>query len=117
MVGRLSNIQLRRTRDAQDEFRVHLNSLQDPMQKSLAFATDVYRALSNMRWKRIGSSHEIFACSWRYAGGIVAETRDKGETYMDFYCSGGEGTVSEHINKMFNEWGWEQYPYPDDVGV
>ena len=42
---------------------------------------DVWPILSEKKW----------SCSWRYAGGIVADMLGKGD-YIDWYCSGmGEG--------------------------
>jgi hypothetical protein len=38
---------------------------------------DVMPILKNRRW----------ACSWRYAGGIIADMRKEGD-YIDWYCSG-----------------------------
>lgn len=109
------NIDRRRIIDARESFENHLKSIQTSLQ-DLNFATDVYRALCNMQWKRSGTSDEIYSCTWRYAGGLIAKIRDKGENYMDFYCSGGEGTVTEVVEKLFNSWGWEKYPYEEDYG-
>jgi len=69
---------------------------------------DVYRAFCNVLWvplthpaqtyNDVATSDPLgFATSWRYSGGMVAEWRDKGEGYMDFYCSGGEGHVSDEV--------------------
>ena len=38
---------------------------------------DVWPILSDKRW----------SCSWRYAGGIIADIRQEGD-YIDWYCSG-----------------------------
>jgi len=38
---------------------------------------DVWPILSEQRW----------SCSWRYAGGIIADMRQEGD-YIDWYCSG-----------------------------
>lgn len=48
-----------------------------------------------------------FHCTWRYAGGLVANLRNKNEDYLDFYCSGGEGTVAPEIRKALESLGWE----------
>ena len=38
---------------------------------------DVWPILEDKRW----------GCSWRYAGGLVADLREEGD-YLDWYCSG-----------------------------
>ena len=38
---------------------------------------DVYPILADKKW----------GCSWRYAGGIIADMQEKGD-YIDWYCSG-----------------------------
>jgi len=38
---------------------------------------DVWPLLQDKRW----------SCSWRYAGGIIADMRERGD-YIDWYCSG-----------------------------
>ena len=63
---------------------------------------------------------QTYSCSWRYAGGIVADMREEGD-YIDWYCSGiqgepdkdwidlghvPEGTVAEEIRKDLFKLGW-----------
>ncbi len=48
----------------------------------------------------------IYSCSWRYAGGMIADLRGLGEDYMDFYCSGGEGLVDPEIEEDLYKLGW-----------
>jgi hypothetical protein len=48
----------------------------------------------------------IYRCSWRYAGGMVADIRNKGEDYMDFYCSGREGLVNDEFADDMYNMGW-----------
>ena len=69
------------------------------------YAWEFYAALCNITWKHVESG-KIYECTWRYAGGLVAQMRDRGEGYLDFYCSGNEGTVSEEIRIDMNELGW-----------
>ena len=35
-----------------------------------------------------------WSCTWRYAGGIVADMRQQGD-YIEWYCSGIKGTAGE----------------------
>jgi hypothetical protein len=96
-------------------------------------AKDFYRSLCNMRWRKIGilssedhvvsklkgeDAPDIWSCTWRYAGGVIADIRNehynKMEDYMDFYCSGNEGTVSDLVEECFNRMGWDSHPYPND---
>jgi hypothetical protein len=56
---------------------------------------DIWQLLKEDKW----------GCSWRYAGGIIADMRETGD-YIDWYCSGGEGDVSEEIDKDLRKLGW-----------
>lgn len=55
------------------------------------YAQNIYAALCNQSWQRNDVwpvlKNETWSCSWRYAGGIVADMLEKGD-YMDWYCSG-----------------------------
>ena len=72
------------------------------------FAENLYRALCNTRWFRNGKE---WGCTWRMAGGVVADLRDRGEEYTDFYCSGGEGTVTAEIATELAALGWAWTSY------
>jgi hypothetical protein len=66
----------------------------------------LYRALCNNQWCRKG----IFSSySWRTAGEIVSELKNKEHgriDHLDYYCLGGEGIVDPEIEKDFNFIGW-----------
>ena len=56
---------------------------------------DVWPILRDKRW----------GCSWRYAGGIIADIRQEGD-YIDWYCSGirnQEDLTTEEYNQMSRE--------------
>jgi len=56
---------------------------------------DVWPILTEKRW----------SCSWRSAGGIVADIRQEGD-YIDWYCSGirnQEDLTTEEYNQMSRE--------------
>ena len=106
------------------------------------YAQNVYAALCNMRWQPAEVipilTDAYWSCSWRSAGGIVADFRntvDNGtvEDYMDWYCSGiqdynsdeadprfnggkhvPEGTVTDEIREDFASLGWSPSPWPKD---
>ena len=63
---------------------------------SQSYAQNVYAALCNQTWQRNEVwpllQNKTWSCSWRYAGGIVADMCGKGD-YMDWYCSGIGGVV------------------------
>lgn len=45
---------------------------------------------------------EKWSCSWRYAGGIIADMQQKGD-YIDWYCSGIRNDISEEEIAKFND--------------
>jgi hypothetical protein len=103
--------------------------------KDVEIAKDFYRALCNMRWKKKdwltphdmtvarlkGDEPGVWSCSWRYAGGIIADIRNlhynTTEDYMDFYCSGSESDISDIVKECFNRMGWIPYPWPPEDGI
>ena len=101
-----------------------------------AYAQNIYAALCNMRWQKLDTfpilKDEYWSCSWRHAGGIVADMLQKGD-YIDWYCSGirngfdmggspeegpagyvPEATVTEEIRVDFQKIGWIPSEWPDD---
>ena len=103
-------------RESKHEFETVLFSLKDKIKK-VKKAEELYCALSNMRWQKITNPSIIYSCSWRYAGRLIADIREKGEDYLDFYCSGcyrydiHEGEVKEWIEKILMEKGWKPLPW------
>ena len=101
---------------------------------SRVYAQNLYAALCNMQWQRREVmpilKEQLWSCSWRAAGGVVAGLRDCGEDYMDWYCSGirggvtydseppegyvGEGIVTEEIAHDLGLLGWQPVPWPKD---
>lgn len=82
------------------------------------YAQNLYSSLCNNRFFK---NNELWTSSWRQAGGIVADLRNKGETYLDWYCSGiasdhitgyvPEGVVTEEIREDLSKLGWIIKPY------
>jgi hypothetical protein len=96
-----------------ENFETALLSMKDRVQ-DLDFATDLYRALCNMRWQSKTEPENIYSCSWRYAGGLVANLRGQGEDYLDFYCSDREGTITDEVKHFFDASGWEPLPWKEE---
>jgi hypothetical protein len=75
------------------------------------FAQALYASMCNQQWRK-ANTRSRWSCSWRHAGGIVADLRAPKEDYLDYYCSGmretgvQEGTVSGEIKTALAELGW-----------
>lgn len=111
------------------------------------YAQHLYAAMCNIRWQRMEAfpilKDQYWSCSWRYAGGIVADIQEKGD-YIDWYCSGirnnelepeefenltldqqlyhkktqayvGEGMVTGEIKADLARLGWQPAEWEDDT--
>ena len=75
------------------------------VRESRVYAQHLYAAMCNQQfvknelWSQLKG--ETWSCSWRYAGGIIADMRQQGD-YMDWYCSGirGSGLTDEEYNQL-----------------
>ena len=70
------------------------------------YAVKIYQALCNNRWLDKDFPQYGWSCSCRYAGGVVAGLRDKGEEYIDFYLSHPEGVIDDNVRAEFFALGW-----------
>lgn len=56
-----------------------------------AYAQNLYAAMCNNEFTKLDVvpilTDKKWSCSWRYAGGIIADMQQKGD-YIDWYCSG-----------------------------
>lgn len=100
----------------------------DKVRASDAYAQNLYASMCNQDWQRIDVmpilQDQRWSCSWRYAGGIIADMREVGD-YIDWYCSGigsaeegfglghasgegyvPEGHVTEEIETDLRQLGW-----------
>ena len=63
---------------------------------SRVYAQNLYAALCNNTFQKQDVwtilKDQTWSCSWRYAGGIVADMRGEGD-YIDWYCSGIRDTA------------------------
>lgn len=55
------------------------------------YAQNLYAAICNNDFQKLDVipilKNETWGCSWRYAGGIIADMQQRGD-YIDWYCSG-----------------------------
>jgi len=69
------------------------------------YAQNLYAAMCNNGFIKLDVipilKQEEWGCSWRYAGGIIADMQQKGD-YIDWYCSGIRGGMSYDDNLDVN---------------
>ncbi len=70
------------------------------------FAAQIWAALTNVTWKRVKSNRVQFWLTFREAGALIAEVRDKGETYINWYMSEEPGVVTNEIRNGLASKGW-----------
>lgn len=95
-----------------------LNSdwIKNKCRTSKIYPQNLYAAMAN---NRFFYGDKEWTCSWRYAGGIVAELVGEGGDYMDYYASGisnsngfvVEGFVTDEIKLDLLRMGWIVKPY------
>lgn len=98
-----------------------------------SYAQNLYAAMCNMQFQKQEVwpvlKNDRWSCSWRHAGGIVADMREEGD-YIDWYCSGigggyteedgqqvgyvPEGVVTEEIAQDLLKLGWVPIEQADD---
>jgi hypothetical protein len=95
---------------------------------SESYAQNLYAAMCNNGFIKLEVisvlKGEEWSCSWRYAGGIIADMREQGD-YIDWYCSGirdpmddsnnyvGEGCITDEIRTDLQRLGWAVAPGGD----
>ena len=98
----------------------------EKVRASDTYAQNLYAAMCNREFQRLEIipvlKEQTWGCSWRYAGGIIADMRQDGD-YIDWYCSGigeglgngdmdgtknyvGEGRVTDEIREDLKRLGW-----------
>ena len=114
------------------------NWILEKVRTNNTYAQNLYAALCNNEFQELDVfpilANKTWSCSWRYAGGIIADMQEKGD-YIDWYCSGirsevtdqaymdltqeekahydtvrdyvGEGMVTEEIESDLKKLGWQ----------
>jgi hypothetical protein len=90
------------------------------VRSSETYSQHLYAALCNNNFQKLEVipilKEETWSCSWRYAGGIIADMREEGD-YINWYCSGmnddadssnyvAESVVTEEIKEDLKKLGW-----------
>lgn len=96
--------------------------------ESDSYAQNLYAAMCNRDFQKLEVlpvlKEDRWSCSWRYAGGIIADMRQEGD-YIDWYCSGirndgyqddldikypngyvPEGQVTDEVREDLKKLGW-----------
>lgn len=103
------------------------NWILEKTRSSEVYAQNLYAAMCNNSFQKLDVlpilKDERWSCSWRYAGGIIADMREEGD-YIDWYCSGitgknldmggsyirdefvAEGIVTDEIKEDLKKLGW-----------
>jgi hypothetical protein len=109
----------------------------EKVRASKSYAQNLYAAMCNMEFIKLDVmpilKNQRWGCSWRHAGGIVADMRQEGD-YIDWYCSGingsydynetqaefdkmgyvAESVVTDEIREDLKRLGWAVVEYEDD---
>lgn len=104
----------------------------DKVKQNEIYAQNLYAAMCNNDFQKLDVvpilKEEHWHCSWRYAGGIVADMRGEGD-YIDWYCSGirgdyddepternyvSESAVTDEIREDLKQLGWVVVPQNDE---
>ena len=114
----------------------------DKIRNDDSYAQNLYAALCNNQFQKSEIwpilKDEVWSCSWRYAGGVIADIREQGD-YMDWYCSGmgglatydeeeskefmskmnyvPEGAVTDAIKQDLHKLGWNIVTGPEDYTI
>lgn len=85
------------------------------------YAQHIYAALCNNQFFKLSEDeptrvleilkddHQMWSCSWRYAGEILSNIVGHGD-YMDWYCSGSEGMITNEVKEDLQKLNW----FPDE---
>ena len=101
----------------------------EKVRTSDTYAQNLYAAICNNEFQKLDVfpilADKTWSCSWRYAGGIIADMRQEGD-YINWYCSGirdvdspddgyvAESVVTDEIHKDLERLGWRVLNQQDD---
>jgi hypothetical protein len=106
----------------------------EKVRASDTYAQNLYAAMCNRSFQKLDVipilKSETWSCSWRHAGGIIADMQQKGD-YINWYCSGignglgngdmdgtkgyvSESCVTDEIKQDLERLGWVVLPEDSD---
>ncbi len=92
-----------------------LETLADRIGRDEEFCGDLYRALTNNRWRKHGGPEGHVSLSWSRTEELVNDVRGRqGKEPLALAQTGGEGEVSELVRDALGRFGWR--PEPLDTG-
>lgn len=98
-----------------DNMEYDLRSTQwicDKVKGDEVYAQNLYAAMCNRNFTKNDIwpilTEKTWSCSWRRAGGIVADMREEGD-YIDWYCTGIKNSPTEEEIANFNDNQKQQY--------
>jgi hypothetical protein len=93
----------------------------EKVRAKVSYAQNLYAAMCNNDFQKLDVipilRDQRWSCSWRSAGGIIADMRQEGD-YIDWYCSGiiqdgvdpagcvPESVVTDEIREDLKQLGW-----------
>jgi hypothetical protein len=100
----------------------------EKVRNSEQYAQNLYAAMCNNRFQQNDVlpilKDQYWSCSWRYAGGIIADMRQEGD-YIDYYCSGirdsyeggyvSETVITDEIREDLFKLGWLCFSDRDEL--
>ena len=79
---------------------------------SKAYAQNLYAALCNNEFRKNEVwpvlKNQTWSCSWRYAGGIIADMLEQGD-YIDWYCSGIRNDLDDSVKEGWSDLERKEY--------
>ena len=128
------------TKDNMEYDLVTTDWILEKVRASNVYAQNLYAAMCNNEFTKRDLwpilKEQKWGCSWRSAGGIIADMQQKGD-YIDWYCSGirndpfydsnkhssypngyvPESVVTEEIESDLNRLGWIVVKYDDTKDI
>jgi hypothetical protein len=86
----------------------------EKVRNSNGYAQNLYAAMCNNEFQKNEFMPRLagrtWGCSWRHAGGIIADMREEGD-YIDWYCSGIRNDAPVLLDEQFAELTEDQKKY------